>query len=81
MCRGDLEASCAKLHVNILIEDERNLPVGHGYNDFFAFHMSIALIIRIGADCCITQYGLRPGGGYHNIIFLSDYPVAYIVEF
>ncbi len=81
MSRGDLQAPCPELHVNILIEDERNLTVGHGYNDLLPLHACITFIIRVGAYSRITKDGLRPGGCHHDIIVLTNYFVTHIIEF
>ena len=56
MCRSDLQASCPKLLIHILIEDKRYFAACHRNNDTLTPHVEIAFISRIGAYGSVTEY-------------------------
>ena len=67
MCRCDLYNTCTKLHIYIIICDDRDLTVYDRQIQHLAYHIFITIILRIDCYGCITEKCLRTCGCQINI--------------
>ena len=72
MSRCNLNGSGTELFVHIRIGDDWNLPVHNRKKHHFANQIRISFILRMNGDSCITQHGLRTGGGNLNYLVGSN---------
>ena len=61
MCRSDLNSTCSKLFVYIIISNDRNLTVYKWKDCHLSYDILISLIIRVYGDRGISQQRLRMG--------------------
>ena len=62
MCRGDLDAACTKLGVDMfLVGNDRNLATGEWQFDQFTHHVLIAFIIGMYGNSTVAQHCLGAG--------------------
>ncbi len=74
MGRGNLDATGTKFRIDIVIGNNRNLPVTQGQFHHFANQVFIAFIVRVYRQSGITEHGFRAGGGnYHMIFSISSF--------
>lgn len=59
--RGDLQAPGAKLHVYIVVCDDRDLPVLRRHHNSLPDQVLVPLILRVHANSHVSQDGLRAG--------------------
>ena len=76
MSRGDFQAPCTKLNIDIGVFDDWNLSVGNRNNNFFAMKMRKSFIVGMHSNSCISHYCFWScsGNGYcliaiGNLIF------------
>jgi hypothetical protein len=79
--RGNLQRPRAKLHVDVLVKNDRNLPVHHRHDHLHAVILLIALVVGMNGQRRIRRNGFRTAGGNHDVfIFRAGYFVADGVE-
>ena len=69
VCRGNLQATCTKFNIHIIIFDNRYWTIYQRHQYFFSRQMFETFIIGINTNGCIPKNGLRTGCG-------NGYPVA-----
>ncbi len=69
VCRGDLHAAGAFLHVRVLVAHNWNATVNQRQHHEFTDQIFVARIFRVHRDAGIPQQGLRTGGGNDQVIF------------
>ena len=67
MGRSHLQASCAKLHVNVFILNDRNNAIHQRHDDFLAAQPVSLRVVRINAHGRVSHDGLRTRCSYHCI--------------
>ncbi len=80
MGRGDFQAACAELHVDIIVLDHGYLTANQRHDHTLALEMGVFGIVGIDTHGCVAHNGFRTGGGYNGIPVLADYIIAQIVE-
>ena len=66
---GDLDATRAEFHVNIVISNDRYAPVRQGQNNLLADQVLVALIVGVHGNGRIAQHGFGSGGRDHQVFF------------
>ena len=67
MSGGDLHTACTEFRIHIIIGDDRDLTIGQRKRNGFADQMLIPGILWVHCHRRITEHGLRPCGGHHQM--------------
>mmetsp|Transcript_7328 Transcript_7328/g.12632 ORF Transcript_7328/g.12632 Transcript_7328/m.12632 type:complete len:215 (+) Transcript_7328:2105-2749(+) len=66
----DLNCARTKSHIhNLCILDDGDAAAIDGMDHKLAVHVGVPGIIWVDSHCSVTQHGLWPGGGNHNLTF------------
>ena len=71
VCRCNLNRTCSKFFIYIVICYNRNLFVNQRQNYILSYQLFIALIIRMYCDRSITKHSLRTGSSDLKVIITS----------
>ena len=67
VCGRNLDAARAKLGVDVVIGDHRDLAPSQWQLQGVTDEVLVTLVIGVNGDCAVTQQGFRAGGGHHDI--------------
>ena len=78
--RSDLEASCPKLYIYILVLDHGDSTPYEGDDEALASEEVIALILGVDTHSGVSHDGLGAGRSYDDVAILSLDIVAQVIE-
>ena len=81
MCRGDLEAACAELNVDVVVLDDGDLAPHERDNDTPSAEVLVLRVVRIDAHGRVAHDRFGAGGSHDGIPVFTDDAVAQVVEF
>jgi len=61
--RGDLDAAGAEGGVDVLVGNDRNVPVAQRQAHGLADQVPVALVVRVHRDGAVAEQGFRARGG------------------
>lgn len=79
MGRSHFQTACAKLDVDIVVLNDRNLAVYERHDNAFAAEMLVLGVIGVYAHRGVSHYGLGTCGGHNRISVLACDFIAQIV--
>ena len=81
MRRSNLETSCSKVHLHIIIHDDRHCASHHRHNYLLSFEPCVAFVVGVHTHSGISKNRLGTRGGYNDIfVRLSLYEIAQVEE-
>ncbi len=80
-CAGVLNGAGAELRVDQdAVGDDRDLPVEERVNQVLAVEVRVARIVRVHGYGGVTEHGLGPGGGDHDLAVHSVHAMRELEE-
>ena len=70
--RSDLQTTCTKFHINILIKNEWDLPVDHGDDNLLSLEMLVTFVCGVCTNSSITKNCFGTGRCNHNKVVRTN---------